>query len=134
MHMAIDDDRRFRACDIEFSMPKPSYTIDTLSDLSAKYPDHHFSLIIGSDNLESFREWKNYQEICDKYKIIVYPRPGTEKSSGEISGNIEVLQAPMMEISSTFIRNSIKAGKNMNFFLPAKVWEYIDKMNYYRKM
>ncbi len=133
MHKAIDDDRRFRACDIEFSLPKPSYTIDTLSNLSTKYPDHHFSVIMGSDNLKSIREWKNFQEILDKYEIIVYPRPGTEGLLIETPGNIKVLQAPMMEISSTFIRDSVKAGKNMKFFLPPKVWEYIEMMNYYKK-
>jgi nicotinate-nucleotide adenylyltransferase len=133
MHKAIDDDRRFRACDIEFSLPKPSYTIDTLSNLSTKYPDYHFSVIMGSDNLNSIREWKNFQEILDKYKIIVYPRPGTEGLLSEVPGNVKVLQAPMMEISSTFIRDSVKAGKNMKFFLPPKVWDYIEMMNYYKK-
>jgi nicotinate-nucleotide adenylyltransferase len=133
MHKAIDDDRRFRACDIEFSLPKPSYTIDTLSNLSTKYPDYHFSVIMGSDNLNSIREWKNFQEILDKYEIIVYPRPGTEGLLIETPGNIKVLQAPMMEISSTFIRDSVKAGKNMKFFLPPKVWDYIEMMNYYKK-
>jgi nicotinate-nucleotide adenylyltransferase len=133
MHKAIDDDRRFRACDIEFSLPKPSYTIDTLSNLSTKYPDYHFSVIMGSDNLNSIREWKNFREILDKYKIIVYPRPGAEGLLSEVPGNIKVLQAPMMEISSTFIRDSVKAGKNMKFFLPPKVWDYIEMMNYYKK-
>jgi nicotinate-nucleotide adenylyltransferase len=133
MHKAIDDDRRFRACDIEFSLPKPSYTFDTLSNLSIKYPDHHFSVIMGSDNLNSIHEWKNFREILDKYKIIVYPRPGAEALLSEIPGNIMVLQSPMMEISSTFIRDSVKAGKNMKFFLPPKVWDYIEMMNYYKK-
>lgn len=133
IHKAIENDHRFRACDIEFGLPKPSYTIDTLSHLSLKYPEHHFSVIMGSDNLKSFRHWKNFNEILDKYKIIVYPRPGIEVSLSEVPGNIEVIQAPMMEISSTFIRNSIKAGKNMNFFLPPKVWEYMMDNGYYRR-
>lgn len=129
---AIGDDSRFRATDVEFRMPKPSYTIDTLTSLSQKYPDHHFSLIMGSDNLVNFRQWKNYQEILDQYPILVYPRPGESPVEPLQHKNIHIIDAPLMEISSTVLRKAISEGHNMRCFFPDKVWEYIDKMNFYR--
>lgn len=132
MHIAVANEQRFRVSDIEYRLPKPSYTIDTLVHLSEKYPDHKFALIMGSDNLESLNRWKNYEMILENYEIIVYPRPGYESSSVADSPNIKVVDAPLMEISSTFIRDSVKAGKKINWFLPPKVWEYIDKMGFYR--
>jgi len=129
---AIGDDPRFRAVDAEFRMPKPSFTIDTLKLLTEKYPDHHFSLIIGSDNLEKFAQWKDYQTILNNYQVLVYPRPGCD-NSGEITfSSMQRIDAPQLEISSTFLRKSISEGKNMRMFFPAPVWEYIDKMNFYR--
>jgi nicotinate-nucleotide adenylyltransferase len=133
VHLAISDDSRFRVCDIELTMPKPSYTIDTLTRLSTMYPDHHFEIIMGSDNLVSLHKWKNYTDIISRYRILIYPRPGYPDKPKNMEGLMEWVNAPMMDISSTFIRDSIKAGKNMKFFLPDKVWETIDRMNYYRK-
>lgn len=133
VHLAVDDDFRFRVSDIEFRLPKPSYTIDTLTHLSEKYPDHHFSIIMGSDNLESLHKWKNADAILENYGIIVYPRPGFNKESIVNFHNVTIADAPLMEISSTFIREAIKEGKNMRHFLPPKVWDYIDKMGFYRK-
>lgn len=129
---AVGDDSRFRATDVEFRMPKPSYTIDTLTSLSQKYPNHHFSLIMGSDNLVNFRQWKNYQEILDHYPILVYPRPGDSPMEPLQHKNVLVINAPQMEISSTFLRKAILEGHNMRCFFPDKVWEYIDKLNFYR--
>lgn len=129
---AIGDDSRFRATDVEFHMSKPSYTIDTLTNLSQKYPDHQFSLIMGSDNLVNFRQWKNYQDILDHYPILVYPRPGEPPVEPLQHKNIQIIDAPLMEISSTFLRKAIPEGHNMRCFFPDKVWEFIDKMNFYR--
>ncbi len=128
---ATGDDPRFRVNDAEFRMPKPSYTIDTLTLLSEKFPNHHFSLIMGSDILTNFTHWKNYQAILDHYPILVYPRPGS--SEGSFShDNIRIIEAPLIEISSTFLRKAIRDGHNMRFFFPEPVWQYIDKMNFYR--
>ena len=131
VRLAISDDPRFRVSDAEFRMSKPSYTIDTLTHLSGKFPTHHFSLIMGSDNLTNFTQWKNYQEILDHYPILVYPRPGSAESPFTHE-TIRTIDAPLMEISSTFLRKALRDGHNMRCFFPDKVWEYIDKMNFYR--
>jgi len=128
---AIGDDPRFRVTDIESRMPKPSYTIDTLKQLTGKYPNHNFSLIVGSDILESFTRWKEYQSILDNFPVLVYPRPGAVPASFT-HPCIRTLDAPLIEISSTFLRNAIREGRNMRCFFPEKVWEYLDKMNFYR--
>jgi nicotinate-nucleotide adenylyltransferase len=133
VHRAIGDDERFRVSTIEFNLPKPSFTVDTLAYLNDKFPQHHFSIIIGSDNLENFHKWKNYEAIVENYGIIVYPRPGFDSSKIEISANISIARAPLMDISSTFIREAIKDRKDIRYFLPQKVWEYIDEMSFYRK-
>jgi nicotinate-nucleotide adenylyltransferase len=133
VRLAVEDDFRFRVSDVEFRLPKPSYTIHTLRHLKEKFADYTFYIIMGSDNIENFRLWKDYTLILENFRILVYPRPGMD--SGDIINhpNIQIINAPMLEISSTFIRESIRNGKNMHYFLPPYVWEYIDKMNYYRK-
>jgi nicotinate-nucleotide adenylyltransferase len=131
---AIESDERFRASNIEFNLPKPSYTVDTLAHLKERYPNYSFVILIGSDNLENFRKWKNYEIILENYGLIVYPRPGFDKSKMQTHKNIMVVEnAPLMEISSTFIRDAIKSGKNIRHFMPQKAWEYLDNMNFYRK-
>lgn len=131
VEIGIKDDPRFKVSTIEFNLPQPSYTIDTLTHLKEKYPHHDFSLIMGGDNLKSLHKWKNAEVILNDYPIYVYQRPGTEIT--EIpKGNIHLTEAPHFDISATFIRNSIQQGKNISFFLPHDVWECIDKMNYYR--
>ncbi len=111
-------------CDIELSMPRPSYTIDTLNLLSERYPEHRFKLVIGSDNWQIFDRWRSAQEILDKYGVIVYPRPGYPVEKLHVDG-LEVVDAPMAHVSSTFIRQAIAKGRNMNYFLPAGVYKYI---------
>ncbi len=134
VHRAIDDDDRFRVSNIEFNLPKPNYTIDTLTYLQEKYPDHSFVILMGSDNLESFSKWKNHEMILENYGIIVYPRPGFVKSEILIHKNITIAEGvPLMEISSSFIRDAIKAGKDIRHFMPQKAWKYLDEMNFYRK-
>lgn len=131
---AIENDDRFRASNIEFNMPKPSYTIDTLAWLQERFPNYSFSILMGSDNLESFPKWKNYEMIVENYGIIVYPRPGFDKSKIKIHKNIELAdKTPLMEISSSFIRKAIKEGKDIRHFMPLKAWEYLDEMNFYKK-
>jgi len=132
VYRAVDDDKRFRVSNIEFNLPKPSYTIDTLTYLKEQYPDHFFKIIIGSDNLKKFPKWKNYDQIIKNYGIIVYPRPGFEPSKYQLPPSAEIIKAPHMEISSTFIRKAIHEGKNVRHFLPQKTWEYLEEMNFYK--
>jgi nicotinate-nucleotide adenylyltransferase len=133
VHRAVDDDKRFRVSNIEFSLPKPSYTVDTLTYLKEHYPEHHFKIIMGSDNLEKFPKWKNYEQIVENYGIIIYPRPGFDPSKYQLPSSTEILNAPQMEISSTFIRKAIRDGKDVRHFLPQKTWEYLEEMNFYKK-
>ena len=132
VHRAVDEDTRIRVSDIEFNMPKPSYTTDTLAYLKDKFPKYEFRILMGSDNLENFHKWKNYETIIENFGVIVYPRPGSAQSKYEEHKNITFTNAPQMEISSTFIRNAIKDGKDVRHFLPPKTWEYLDKMGFYR--
>ena len=133
VRFAIEDDFRFRVTDIEFRLPQPSYTIDTLTYLHEKYPKNKFCLIVGGDNLSSFHKWKNYQKILDYYPLYVYARPGFKKDDFSASGNIQFFEAPQMEISSSFIRQGIKEEKNLRHFLAPKVWTYLNEMHFYQK-
>lgn len=120
---------------IEFDLPQPNYTVTTLVHLDEKYGnDHHFCLIMGEDNLKSFHKWKNYEAILENYTIFVYPRisEGVENHKFENHPKIHKVAAPIMEISSTFIRKHHKEGKNIRPMLPATVWKYLDEMNFYR--
>jgi nicotinate-nucleotide adenylyltransferase len=133
VHRAVDSDSRFRVSNIEFGLPKPSYTIDTLTYLKEQFPHYQFRIIMGSDNLENFHKWKNYETILKNFGIFVYPRPGFDKTRSAGHPNIEITQAPLMEISSTFIREAIRQGKDVRHFLPPKTWDYLEEMNFYRK-
>jgi nicotinate-nucleotide adenylyltransferase len=130
LEYAVEEDDRFAVCDVEFRMPKPSYTVDTLAYLHELHPAHEFVLIIGSDSLLSFHKWKNARIIEENYVRYVYPRPGfkMEKANDK---NIVVVDAPLIEISSTFIREGIRNKHNLKYFLPPKVYDYILKMNFY---
>lgn len=129
---AIEGDNRMQVSDIEFFLPKPSFTIDTLTYLQERNPGKTFKILMGSDNLENFHKWKNYEAILENYGIVIYPRPGFDSSKIR-HPNISVAEnAPQMEISSSFIREAIKNGKDVRHFLPAKVWEFIDKKGFYR--
>ena len=131
VNRAIGDDLRFRASKVEFGLPKPSYTIDTLTYLCEKYPTHQFFILMGSDNLDSINKWKNADVLLANYDIIVYPRPGFNPESSLKYPRVQVANAPLMEISSTFIRDSIKSGKDIRHFLPYRSWEYLQQMNFY---
>lgn len=130
--IAIGDNRKLKASDIEFKLPRPSYTINTLAHLFEKFPDNTFALILGSDNLESFKKWKNYEQILDQVELYVYPRKDIE--GGELLNHLKVkiIHAPLMELSSSFIRESIKNKKDIRYMLPEKVWEYVDEMSFYK--
>ncbi len=132
VELAIKDDLRMKPSDIEFNLPKPSYTIDTLTYLSEKNQKHNFNLIVGADSLQSFHKWKNYEEILKQYKLFVYPRPNCNIDSYKDHENVKIINAPLMEISSSFIRKSIKEEKDIRYFLPAEVFKHIEKMIFYK--
>jgi len=131
VNIAVEDHYQFRTSNIEFNMPKPSYTIDTLTWLSEKYEDDEFILICGTDVFPNFHKWKNFNEILNQYHLYVYPRPGYQMGEFEQHSSITIYHAPMMEISSSFIRKGIKAKKNMSYWMPDKVYEYILEMHFY---
>ena len=134
VYRATQDYTKLKPSDIEFNLPQPNYTINTLVHLQEKHPDYAFSLIMGEDNLKSFHKWKNYELILENHHIYVYPRISKDRVETQFDGhkNIHVIDAPIMELSSTFIRKSIKAGKNVQPMLPQHVWEYLDEMNFYK--
>ena len=132
VRLATEDDIRIKASDIEFSLPKPSYTSATLAYLADKYPDHKFSIIMGSDSFQNLNKWKNYEAIVKSYPLYVYLRPGFEVENN-IGANLQVVNAPFLQISSTLIRNSIKKGQSVRYMVPDKVLDEIEKGGYYKK-
>ena len=133
VQIATEEDPTLNASNIEFSLPVPSYTIDTLVYVKEKYPNDEFALIMGGDNLENFHKWKNHQRILEEHDIFVYPRPNTKESQFDNHPKVHLTQAPLMDISSVFIRKCIVEKKKVNYFLPIKVWQYIDEMNFYKR-
>ena len=133
--LATEDYPKIKPSDIEFKLLQPNYTINTLTHLQEKFPNHVFSLIMGEDNLKSLHKWKNYEIILQNHEIYVYPRISSNHSVLDYKNypNIIAIDAPVMEISSTFIRENIKKNKNVRPLLPFKVWEYIDHNNLYKK-
>lgn len=129
--LAINDNGGYRASNIEFNLPKPSYTIDTLAYLYDKYPGKEFILIMGSDNLVNFHKWKNFNEILKHHQIYLYPRPNVKQVELMKHPNVNIVEAPLMEISSSFIRKAIKENKSVHYFLPNNVWTYIKEMHFY---
>lgn len=133
VNRAVVKEPRFKASNIEFALPKPSYTIDTLTYIREKHPNHQFALIIGSDNLKSFPKWKNFQLLLNNYELYVYPRPGFSEQDITLKGNIHLIQAPLMEVSSSFIRKAIQEKKEIPFFMASEVYNYIKEMHFYEK-
>ena len=128
----VADNSKLDVSDVEFSMPQPSYTIDTLVRLKENYPEHEYALIMGADNLQNFHKWKNFEQILEDYSIYVYPRDGYEVEGSH--DNIHLIEGvPQMEISASFIRNSIKQGKDISYLMSEKAWKYTDEMNFYKK-
>jgi nicotinate-nucleotide adenylyltransferase len=132
VNLAIDGNQKLEASNIEFFLPKPSYTIDTLTYLKEKFPQHEFSLIMGGDNLASISKWKNYELILKNHLIYLYNRPGHTVTKNKMS-HIKVLNVPYLEISSSFIRESIANGISMKYFLPDAVEKYITEMNIFKR-
>ncbi len=128
---AIADHYQMKATNIEFQMPKPSYTSDTLAYLTDKYPDHKFKLIIGQDNLKSFPKWKNYEVILSQYGLLVYPRPNSKPSDLENHPNVKFVEAPQLDISATFIRKAIKNNRSVKYLVPEVVLERIKSKKLY---
>jgi nicotinate-nucleotide adenylyltransferase len=128
--IAIEGEKKLKASNVEFKLPKPSYTADTLLYLSEKYPKHNFSIIIGSDSFQNIEKWKNYKYIINNYNIFIYQRPGFEiKNTSE---NINIVDAPLLEISSTQIRKNIKENKSIRYLVTDAVMEEIELKNYYK--
>mgnify|MGYP000863325732 CR=1 FL=1 len=131
--LAVEEFDRLLVSDIEFCMPKPSYTIDTLTRLRSENPDVEFTLVIGSDNWRKFPRWKEHHRLIEEFRMLIYPRPGEEVGADRpLPENVQLIDAPIVEISSTFIRESIRMGKNMRAFLPAQVYDYILSNGLYR--
>jgi nicotinate-nucleotide adenylyltransferase len=145
VHLATEDFPKIKPSDIEFKLSQPNYTVHTLVHLQEKYPDYEFSLIMGEDNLKSLHKWKNFEEILANHDIYVYPRHEAKSRIGEAisleSENLDLknlpkvhlIDAPVVEISSTNIRENVKKRKNVQPLLPHKVWEYIDHNNFFKK-
>ncbi|MBT8262614.1 MAG: nicotinate-nucleotide adenylyltransferase [Bacteroidia bacterium] len=134
VRIALEDYPKLNASNIEFDLPQPNYTVNTLAHLEEKYPENNFCLIMGEDNLKSFHKWKNYEVILERYPVYVYPRISKGKVETRFDDHpaITPVNAPIMELSSTFIRKGIKEGKNVRPMLPHSVWKYLDEMNFYR--
>ncbi len=132
VNLAIEDDPKLQSCNIEFNLPQPSYTIDTLTYLQEKYPQHQFIIISGTDIFPTFHKWKNYQELLRQYQLYIYNRPGYDPGEYADHESISFFQAPLMEISASFIRQSIKEGKEVKYMLPEKVYTYIQEMHFYK--
>ncbi len=133
VHRAVKDFDKLRVSDVEFGLTQPSYTVNTLAILNEKHPDYKFSLIMGGDNLSTFHKWRNHDYILDNHELYVYPRLATMPGSLDNHEKVNLVGAPIMQISSSFIRNAIKDKKDVRPMLPPNVWDYIDEMNYYSK-
>lgn len=129
---AIEGDDRLKASDIEFILPKPSYTIHTLAYLREKYPSHEFTIIMGSDSFQNLNKWKNAETIITNYSVLVYKRPGFDVTN-TFGAKLTILNAPLLEISATYIRECIQNGKSIRYLVPASVAEEIDRSAFYRK-
>lgn len=131
VRVAIEENYKMRACDVEFHLPIPSYTVVTLAHLREQYPDREFSLIMGSDNMETFHKWRNYEYILENYQIYVYPRPGHVNCELASHPNVHLVDVPMMDISSSYIRERIKQKRSVEYLLTEPVYKYLTEMHFY---
>jgi nicotinate-nucleotide adenylyltransferase len=132
VRVAIHDNYKLEVSDVEFNLPKPSYTIHTLVHLSEQHPTKDFKVIIGGDNLDSFTRWKNNERILEDYGLYVYPRPGMQLSGLKDHPNVKMVEAPLLDISATFIRNSIRNGQSVRYLVPDPVEEMIRGKQFYQ--
>ena len=133
VRLAVEDNPKLRASDIEFKLPKPSYTIDTLVYLKERYPQHEFVLIMGGDNLGSLHKWKNYEILLRDYQIYVYQRPNYDQGDLQNHPNVQLFDAPMMNISASYIRKCIREGHSVQYLVSEPVFEFLDSSSLYRK-
>jgi len=140
VNIAIEGNKKLKASNIEFDLPKPSYTIDTLTYITEKYPEHSFSIIMGEDNLRSFHKWKNYEQILENHSVFVYPRVLTEPEGNSTPSTLKkhpkitiAKDAPLMKISASFVRNAIKDKKDVQYLLTEPVFSYLKEMHFYEK-
>lgn len=134
VEQAIEDNDNLRVNNIEFTLPKPSYTVDTLAHLADKFPNYRFSLIMGADNLASLPKWKNPEAILNHYHVYVYKRPGYEapKAPENFKNKVHIVEFPQMDISASYIRECVKQGISIKYLVHEKVRLYIEKMNLYK--
>lgn len=132
VELAVEGNDKVRASNIEFFLPKPSYTIDTLTHLADKYRNHEFSLVMGQDNLQHLHKWKNYEAILKYYPIYVYPRVTADPGPLDDHSGVTLFEAPLLNISATYIRKEIKAGNSIRYLVPDEVREYIESKGLYR--
>lgn len=131
LNLATEDDQRIRISDVEFSLPRPSYTSVTLLHLQEKYPSYEFAVIMGSDSFQNLHKWKNYEYIIKNHPLYIYQRPGFEIQN-DLKANITIVDAPLLQLSATHIRHLIKTGKSIRYLVPDKVREEIERTNYYK--
>lgn len=134
VRLAIGDNPLLEASDIEFSLPQPSYTIDTMTHLKERYPEKQFSLIMGGDNLVSFHKWKNYERLLENHRIYVYKRPSHELPELAQHPQVTLCEAPLLEISSSYIRKMIAEGESYRYLVPDKVYDYLMDSNMYHNL
>jgi nicotinate-nucleotide adenylyltransferase len=130
---AISDNYNFKVSDVEFHMPRPSYTIDTMTWLQEKHPEHSFVLIVGEDNLVQLEQWKNHDKILEYFSLYVYPRPCSESSRLKSHAKVRMVAAPLLDISATFIRDCVKNGKSIRYMVTPEVESFIDQKKFYLK-
>lgn len=132
VNLAVENNYKLQASNIEFHLPQPSYTINTLTYLQEKHPEHTFVLLMGSDNLPSLHKWKQAEVIMERYPIYVYMRRGIEQLPAEVKGDVRLFELPLLDISSTLIRQYIREGKSIRYLVPENVFEYLQEMRFYR--
>jgi nicotinate-nucleotide adenylyltransferase len=132
VRLGIGDNPRIEASNVEFNLPKPSYTVDTLAFLTEKYPEKTFALIMGGDNIASLHLWKNYEQLLANFDIYVYQRPGTELGPLATHPRVKVLEAPLLDISATYIRDCIRKGQSVRYLVPEPVFEYLKDNTLYK--
>ena len=132
VRLAIGDNPRLKASDVEFGLPQPSHTVDTLSYLKEKYPSRQFALIMGGDNLATLHKWKNYELLLRDHEIFVYQRPSHDLGELQQHPSIKIVEAPLMQISASYIRNCLKAGQSVQYLVPDAVYRYLEEVAIYR--
>ena len=133
VRLAVEEHPKLKASNIEFKLSQPSYTINTLTHLQEKYPKKEFALILGMDNLQTFDKWKNYEQILKNHELYVYPRLNSKEGKFANHPKVKITDAPVIEVSSSFIRTAIKEKKEVSCFMPDKVAQYLKEMNFYKK-